>query len=154
MISIVLYCPEIPPNTGNIMRLCSNTGFALHIIKPTGFSLDNKSLIRAKLDYYSSITPKIYLDFNDFKNQVDLRNVFAITKFGNQIYSKVKFKKNIFLLFGSETKGLPNCILELLSERSLMVPMVDKSRSINLSNTVALVAYEAWKQLKFSGAKL
>ena len=154
MISIVLYRPEIPPNTGNIMRLCSNTGFALHIIKPTGFSLDNKSLIRAKLDYYSSITPKIYLDFNDFKNQVDLRNVFAITKFGNQIYSKVKFKKNIFLLFGSETKGLPNCILELLSERSLMVPMVDKSRSINLSNTVALVAYEAWKQLKFSGAKL
>jgi tRNA (cytidine/uridine-2'-O-)-methyltransferase len=154
MISIVLYCPEIPPNTGNIMRLCSNTGFTLHIIKPTGFPLDEKSLIRAKLDYYSSITPKIYLDFNDFKNQVDIRNVFAITKFGNQIYSKVKFKKNIFLLFGSETKGLPNCILELLSERSLMVPMVDQSRSINLSNTVALVAYEAWKQLKFSGAKL
>jgi len=154
MISIVLYRPEIPPNTGNIMRLCSNTGFTLHIIKPTGFPLDEKSLIRAKLDYYSSITPKIYLDFNDFKNQVDLRNVFAITKFGNQIYSKVKFKKNIFLLFGSETKGLPNYILELLSERSLMVPMVDQSRSINLSNTVALVAYEAWKQLKFSGAKL
>jgi tRNA (cytidine/uridine-2'-O-)-methyltransferase len=154
MISIVLYRPEIPPNTGNIMRLCSNTGFTLHIIKPTGFPLDEKSLIRAKLDYYSSITPKIYLDFNDFKNQVDIRNVFAITKFGNQIYSKVKFKKNIFLLFGSETKGLPNCILELLSERSLMVPMVDQSRSINLSNTVALVAYEAWKQLKFSGAKL
>ena len=154
MISIVLYCPEIPPNTGNIMRLCSNTGFALHIIKPTGFPLDDKSLIRAKLDYYSSITPKIYLDFNDFKNQVDLRNVFAITKFGNQIYSKVKFKKNIFLLFGSETKGLPNNIIELLSNRSLRVPMVDQSRSINLSNTVALVAYEAWKQLKFSGAKL
>ncbi|MDA9559139.1 tRNA (cytidine(34)-2'-O)-methyltransferase [Alphaproteobacteria bacterium] len=154
MISIVLYCPEIPPNTGNIMRLCSNTGFTLHIIKPTGFPLDNKSLIRAKLDYYSSITPKIYIDFNDFKKQVDLKNVFAITKFGNQIYSKVKFKRNIFLLFGSETKGLPNDILDLLSHRSLRVPMVDQSRSINLSNTVALVAYEAWKQLKFSGAKL
>ena len=154
MISIVLYRPEIPPNTGNIMRLCSNTGFTLHIIKPTGFPLDEKSLIRAKLDYYSSITPKIYLDFNDFKNQVDIRNVFAITKFGNQIYSKVKFKKDIFLLFGSETKGLPNEIIELLIERSLRVPMVDQSRSINLSNTVALVAYEAWKQLKFSGAKL
>ena len=154
MISIVLYRPEIPPNTGNIMRLCSNMGFTLHIIKPTGFSLDNKSLIRAKLDYYSSITPKIYIDFNDFKRQVDLKNVFAITKFGNQIYSKVKFKRNIFLLFGSETKGLPNNIIELLSNRSLRVPMVDQSRSINLSNTVALVAYEAWKQLKFSGAKL
>ncbi len=154
MISIVLYCPEIPPNTGNIMRLCSNTGFTLHIIKPTGFPLDNKSLIRAKLDYYSSITPKIYRDFNDFKKQVDLNKVFAITKFGNQIYSKVKFKRNIFLLFGSETKGLPNDILDLLSDRSLRVPMVDQSRSINLSNTVALVAYEAWKQLKFSGAKL
>ena len=153
MISIVLYCPEIPPNTGNIMRLCSNTGFTLHIIKPTGFPLDNKSLIRAKLDYYSSITPKIYLDFNDFKKQVDLNKVFAITKFGNQIYSKVKFKRNIFLLFGSETKGLPKDILDLLSDRSLRVPMVDQSRSINLSNTVALVAYEAWKQLKFSGAK-
>ena len=154
MISIVLYHPEIPPNTGNIMRLCSNTGFTLHIIKPTGFPLDNKSLIRAKLDYYSSITPKIYRDFNDFKKQVDLNKVFAITKFGNQIYSKVKFRRNIFLLFGSETKGLPNDILELLSDRSLRVPMVDQSRSINLSNTVALVAYEAWKQLKFSGAKL
>jgi tRNA (cytidine/uridine-2'-O-)-methyltransferase len=154
MISIVLYCPEIPPNTGNIMRLCSNTGFTLHIIKPTGFPLDNKSLIRAKLDYYSSITPKIYRDFNDFKKQVDLNKVFAITKFGNQIYSKVKFRRNIFLLFGSETKGLPNDILDLLSDRSLRVPMVDLSRSINLSNTVALVAYEAWKQLKFSGAKL
>jgi len=154
MISIVLYCPEIPPNTGNIMRLCSNTGFTLHIIKPTGFPLDNKSLIRAKLDYYSSITPKIYIDFNDFKKQVDLNKVFAITKFGNRIYSKVKFKRNIFLLFGSETKGLPNDILDLLSDRSLRVPMVDQSRSINLSNTVALVAYEAWKQLKFSGAKL
>ena len=154
MISIVLYCPEIPPNTGNIMRLCSNTGFTLHIIKPTGFPLDNKSLIRAKLDYYSSITPKIYRDFNDFKKQVDLNKVFAITKFGNRIYSKVKFKRNIFLLFGSETKGLPNDILDLLSDRSLRVPMVDQSRSINLSNTVALVAYEAWKQLKFSGAKL
>ena len=154
MISIVLYCPEIPPNTGNIMRLCSNTGFTLHIIKPTGFPLDNKSLIRAKLDYYSSITPKIYIDFNDFKKQVDLNKVFAITKFGNRIYSKVKFKGNIFLLFGSETKGLPNDILDLLSDRSLRVPMVDQSRSINLSNTVALVAYEAWKQLKFSGAKL
>ena len=101
MISIVLYCPEIPPNTGNIMRLCSNTGFTLHIIKPTGFPLDNKALIRAKLDYYSSITPKIYRDFNDFKKQVDLNKVFAITKFGNQIYSKVKFKRNIFLLFGN-----------------------------------------------------
>jgi tRNA (cytidine/uridine-2'-O-)-methyltransferase len=154
MISIVLYRPEIPPNTGNIMRLCSNTGFTLHIIKPTGFPLDNKSLIRAKLDYYSSITPKIYIDFNDFKKQVDLNKVFAITKFGNRIYSKVKFKRNIFLLFGSETKGLPNDILDLLSDRSLRVPMVDQSRSINLSNTVALVAYEAWKQLKFSGAKL
>ena len=154
MISIVLYCPEIPPNTGNIMRLCSNTGFTLHIIRPTGFPLDNKSLIRAKLDYYSSITPKIYRDFNDFKKQVDLNKVFAITKFGNQIYSKVKFRRNIFLLFGSETKGLPNDILDLLSDRSLRVPMVDQSRSINLSNTVALVAYEAWKQLKFSGAKL
>ena len=154
MLSIVLYRPEIPPNTGNIMRLCSNTGFALHIIKPTGFSLDNKSLIRAKLDYYSSITPKIYRDFNDFKKQVDLKNVFAITKYGHQIYSKVKFQRDIFLLFGSETKGLPNDIIELLSERSLRVPMIDRSRSINLSNTVALVAYEAWKQLKFSGAKL
>ncbi len=153
MISIVLYCPEIPPNTGNIMRLCSNTGFSLHIIKPMGFSLDERSLIRAKLDYYSSITPKIYKDFNDFKKKVNLNKVFAITKFGNKIYSKEKFKKNIFLLFGSETKGLPDDIIKTLRDRSLRVPMANQSRSINLSNTVALVAYEAWKQLKFSGAK-
>ena len=154
MISIVLYCPEIPPNTGNIMRLCSNTGFSLHIIKPTGFALNDRSLIRAKLDYYSNIAPKIYEDFNDFKSQIDLNQVFAITKFGNKIYSKEKFKKNIFLLFGSETKGLPNDIIEIFNDRSLRVPMLNQSRSINLSNTVALVAYEAWKQLKFSGAKL
>ena len=154
MISIVLYCPEIPPNTGNIMRLCSNTGFSLHIIKPTGFPLDDRSLKRAKLDYYASVTPKIYKNFNDFKKQVDLKKVFAITKFGHKIYSKEKFDRDIFLLFGSETKGLPKDIIEIFSNRSLRVPMINQSRSINLSNTVALVAYEAWKQLKFSGAKL
>ena len=154
MISIVLFCPEIPPNTGNIMRLCSNTGFSLHIIKPTGFPLDSRSLARAKLDYYSNIVPKIYQDFNDFKSQVDLNQVFAITKFGKNIYSKEKFKKNIFLLFGSETKGLPSYIIEILNDRSLRVPMLNQSRSINLSNTVALVAYEVWRQLKFSGARL
>ncbi len=152
MITIVLYNPQIPPNTGNIMRLCSNAGFNLHIIEPIGFPLDDKSLKRAKLDYFSEINPIIHKNYQSFMNTVDENKVYAVSKFGKEIYTNIKYDNNIFLLFGSETNGLPNFILNKLENRSLKIPMIKKSRSINLSNSVSIVAYEVWRQLKFSSA--
>ena len=154
MIHIVLYNPQIPPNTGNIMRLCSNTGFKLHIIEPVGFPLDDKSLKRAKLDYFSKINPIIYQSYQSFTETIDEKKIYAVTKFGKQIYSDIKFNSNIFFLFGSETKGLPKAILSKLENRSIKIPMINDSRSLNLSNSVAIVVYEAWRQLKFSSANL
>ena len=154
MINIVLYNPQIPPNTGNIMRLCANTGFSLHIIEPVGFPLDDKSLKRAKLDYSTDINPIIYKNYKSFIDAIDEKKIFAVTKFGNKIYSEIKYDKNIFLLFGSETTGLPKIILSKLKNRSIKIPMINDSRSLNLSNSVAIVGYEVWRQLKFSSANL
>ena len=154
MINIVLYSPQIPPNTGNIMRLCANTGFRLHIIEPIGFPLDDKSLKRAKLDYFSNINPIIYKNYKSFMDAIDEKKIFAVTKFGTRIYSDIKYDKDIFLLFGSETSGLPERILSKLKNRSIKIPMINDSRSLNLSNSVAIVVYEVWRQLKFSSANL
>ena len=154
MINIVLYSPQIPPNTGNIVRLCSNTGFTLHIIKPLGFPLDNKSLKRAKLDYFSDINPTIYKNYKGFTDAIDEKKIYAVTKFGTRIYSEIKYDKDIYLLFGSEITGLPEVILSKLKNRSIKIPMINDSRSINLSNSVAIVVYEVWRQLKFSSADL
>ena len=152
MINIVLYNPQIPPNTGNIMRLCSNTGFSLHIVQPTGFPLDDKSLKRAKLDYFSDINPTLHKNFKSFIDSTDEKKIYAVTKFGKRIYSEIKYDEDIFLLFGSETNGLPKVILNKLKNRSIKIPMINDSRSLNLSNSVAVVAYEVWRQLKFSSA--
>ena len=154
MINIVLYNPQIPPNTGNIMRLCSNTGFNLHIIEPVGFSLDDKSLKRAKMDYFSDINPVIHKDYKSFTDSIDEKKIYAVTKYGTRIYSELKYDKDIFLLFGSETTGLPKVILSKLQNRSIRIPMINDSRSLNLSNSVAIVVYEVWRQLKFSSANL
>ncbi len=154
MINIVLYNPQIPPNTGNIMRLCSNTGFHLHIIEPVGFPLDDKSLKRAKMDYFSDINPIIYKDYKSFIDTIDEKKIYAVTKFGTRIYSEIKYDKGIFLLFGSETTGLPKVILSKLENRSIRIPMINDSRSLNLSNSVAIVVYEVWRQLKFSSVNL
>ena len=154
MINIVLYNPQIPPNTGNIMRLCANTGFSLHIIEPVGFPLDDKSLKRAKLDYFSDINPVIYKNYKSFADVIDKKKIYAVTKFGTRIYSEIKYDKDIYLLFGSEITGLPKVILSKLKNRSIKIPMINDSRSINLSNSVAIVVYEVWKQLKFSSANL
>ena len=154
MINIVLYNPQIPPNTGNIMRLCSNTGFNLHIIEPVGFSLDDKSLKRAKMDYFSNINPVIHKDYKSFTDTIDEKKIYAVTKFGTRIYSELKYDKDIFLLFGSETTGLPKVILSKLQNRSIRIPMINDSRSLNLSNSVAIVVYEVWRQLKFSSVNL
>ena len=154
MINIVLYNPQIPPNTGNIMRLCSNTGFSLHIIEPVGFPLDDKSLKRARLDYFSKVNPTIYKNYKSFIDTTDEKKIYAITKFGTKIYSEIRYDKDIFLLFGSETTGLPKKILSKLKNRSIKIPMINDSRSLNLSNSVAVVVYEVWRQLKFSSANL
>ena len=154
MINIVLYNPQIPPNTGNIMRLCANTGFSLHIIEPLGFPLDDRSLKRAKLDYFSDINPSIYKNYKSFIDAIDEKKIYAVTKFGTRIYSEIKYVNNIFLLFGSETTGLPKVILNKLKNRSVKIPMIDDSRSLNLSNSVAIVVYEVWRQLKFSSVNL
>ena len=154
MINIVLYNPQIPPNTGNIMRLCSNAGFNLHIIEPVGFLLDDKSLKRAKLDYFSDINPIIYKDYKSFIDSIDEKKIYAVTKFGTTVYSEIKYNKDIFLLFGSETTGLPKIILSKLKNRSIKIPMINDSRSLNLSNSVAIIVYEVWRQLKFSSANL
>ena len=154
MINIVLYNPQIPPNTGNIMRLCANTGFSLHIIEPLGFPLDDKSLKRAKLDYFSDINPIIYKNYKSFIDTIDEKKIYAVTKFGTRIYSEIKYDKDIFLLFGSETTGLPEVILGELKNHSIKIPMINDSRSLNLSNSVAIVVYEVWRQLKFSSVDL
>ena len=154
MINIILHNPQIPPNTGNIMRLCSNTGFSLHIIEPVGFPLDDKSLKRAKLDYFSDINPIIYKNYKSFTDAIDEKKIYAVTKFGTRVYSEIKYDNDVFLLFGSETTGLPKEILRKLKNRLIKIPMVNDSRSLNLSNSVAIVAYEVWRQLKFSSADL
>jgi len=154
MINIVLYNPQIPPNTGNIMRLCSNTGFNLHIIEPVGFPLDDKSLKRAKMDYFSDINPVIYKDYKSFIDTIDEKKIYAVTKFGTRIYSELKYDKDIFDVDSFVGHNLPKVILSKLQNRSIRIPMINDSRSLNLSNSVAIVVYEVWRQLKFSSADL
>ena len=153
MISIILFNPSIPPNTGNIMRLCSNTGFRLHLIKPLGFSLEDKLLKRAKMDYHSNIEPIIHEQIEDCIETLGKENIIAISKFGEKKYTDAKFSKKSALLFGSEVSGLPNKIRDLFKSKLYSIPMVEKNRSLNLSNSVAIVAYEAWKNLKFCSFK-
>ena len=154
MVSVVLYNPQIPPNTGNIMRLCTNTGFELHIIEPAGFPLNDKSLRRAKLDYFTDTLPILHRNTADFFKSIDQSQVFVVSKFGKKIYTEINYNENVLLLFGTETKGLPKKILNKFKNRSLKIPMTNNSRSINLSNSVSIVVYEVWRQLKFSGAKV
>ena len=154
MITLVLYKPQIPPNTGNIMRLCTNTGFRLHLIKPLGFSLDNKSLKRAKLDYFSNTDPLVFEDLEGYISNINLKNLIIITKFGNKKYTKANFSNNSIIIFGSEINGLPKNFIEKYKNKTFRIPMLSKSRSLNLSNAVAIIAYEAWKSLNFSGEGL
>lgn len=149
---LVLYQPKIPPNTGNVMRLCSNTGFKLHLIKPLGFNLKDKNLKRAKLDYFTDIDPVIFDDLNSYCENINMKNLIIITKFGKKNYTEANFTKNSIILFGSEISGLPKEFIESYESKTYKIPMLKDSRSLNLSNAVAVVAYEAWKNLNFSGA--
>ena len=150
MFSIILYQPEIPPNTGNIIRLCANTGASLHLIKPLGFTLDDKNLIRAGLDYHDSANVKIYDDLSECLQKLSPSRLFALSTKGKTIYSTPSFQKEDAFLFGSETRGLPsNLLASLPPECILTLPQLHTSRSLNLSNAVSIMIYEAWRQLNF-----
>lgn len=150
MLDVVLYEPEIPPNTGNIIRLCANTGFGLHLIHPLGFELDDKRARRAGLDYHELARMKDYPTFQDYLDARQPSRIFAITTKGPTMYHDVAFQLGDALLFGPETRGLPAHILESLpTTQRLRIPMQPNSRSLNLNNAVAVVVYEAWRQHLF-----
>ena len=152
MLRIVLYQPEIPPNTGNIIRLCANNGCALHLIEPLGFDLDDKKMRRAGLDYgeYSSVA--VHESLAAFRSAEGNPREFALSTRGSTPYCDVRFEAGDAIIFGPETRGLPGELLEELgAERCLRIPMKPDSRSLNLSNAVALVAYEGLRQLGFEG---
>ena len=152
MLHIVLYQPEIPPNTGNIIRLCANTGCALHLIEPLGFDLEDKKMRRAGLDYgeYSSVS--VHADLACFREAEGHPREFALSTRGSTPYADARFEAGDAIIFGPETRGLPGELLEALGPaRCLRIPMKPDSRSLNLSNAVALVAYEGLRQLGFEG---
>lgn len=152
MFNIVLFEPEIPPNTGNIIRLCANTGCHLHLIEPLGFSMEEKALRRAGLDYHEFAAINIWPDYATFLQEVQPKRLFALSTKGTADYSDVHYGEGDFLMFGPETRGLPVDVRESLpKEQVLRLPMLPDSRSLNLSNTVAIMVYEAWRQNDFSG---
>ena len=151
--NIVLFEPEIPPNTGNIMRLAANTGFRLHLIEPLGFVLEDKLLRRAGLDYRQWADIKLYENYQEFLNSCEFNNLYAFTTRARMTYSEAVFSPGDALLFGPETRGLPAEILDSLDgDNKLRIPMVSTSRSLNLSNTVSIAVYEAWRQQGFGGS--
>ena len=150
MFDIALYQPEIPPNTGNILRLCANTGCRLHLIHPLGFSLDEKQVRRAGMDYRDLAVVQEHDSFAAFNVAMQGRRVFALSTKARSTYAETAFQIGDVLLFGPETRGLPEALLlSLPDELKLRVPMLPDSRSLNLSNTVAVVVYEALRQCSF-----
>lgn len=150
MLHIVLYQPEIPPNTGNIIRLCANMGAKLHLIHPLGFELDSKKCRRAGLDYHEFTHVHEYQDYDDFKKKNPDLRCFACSTKGSTTYSDAAFKANDALVFGPETRGLPADVLATFPEELIIrIPMKAQSRSLNLSNAVAIISYEAWRQMSF-----
>jgi tRNA (cytidine/uridine-2'-O-)-methyltransferase len=148
MFNIVLYQPEIPPNTGNIIRLCANTGCHLHLIEPLGFKLEDKQLRRAGLDYHEWAEIKIYNRIEDLKPD---KSVYALSTKGQKHYHLASFNAGDYLVFGPETRGLPEEYLNRLDkDHILRLPMLKHSRSLNLANTVSIVSYEALRQNQFA----
>lgn len=148
--NIVLYQPEIPPNTGNIIRLCANTGSNLHLIKPFGFQLNDKQLLRAGLDYHEFINVVTHNNWENCMCSLGNKRVFAVSTKGKQRLDQVNFLKEDTFVFGSESRGLPPEILASFpDERKIFIPMFPHRRSLNLSNAVAIVVYEAWRQLGY-----
>ncbi len=153
MFNIVLFEPEIPPNTGNIIRLCANTGSSLHLIKPLGFELDDKRLRRAGLDYHEFASVRVYDHYQDYLQSQQPAVIYACTTKGSQDYSSIRYQPGDTMLFGPETRGLPQVIRESLkTEHNIRIPMLADSRSLNLSNAVSVILFEAWRQQGFEGA--
>jgi tRNA (cytidine/uridine-2'-O-)-methyltransferase len=151
MFNIVLFQPEIPPNTGNVIRLCANTGAQLHLIRPLGFELDDRRLRRAGLDYHEYASVRVHDSYEDFLREVQPVRVFACTTRGRQDYSAVAYRDGDVLLFGAESRGLPQELIDSLPpEQRLRIPMRPGNRSLNLSNAAAVILYEAWRQQGFA----
>ena len=153
MFHVVLFQPEIPPNTGNIIRLCANTGSALHLIHPLGFELDDRRLRRAGLDYRELATVQEHASLQDFTGSIRPARLWGVSTRGNTHYTAPQYAPGDAFLFGPETRGLPDDVLQALGQAAVLrVPMIAGSRSLNLSNTVAIVVYEAWRQQGFAGS--
>ncbi|GHA19138.1 tRNA (cytidine(34)-2'-O)-methyltransferase [Arenicella chitinivorans] len=153
MFHVVLHSPKIPPNTGNVIRLAANIGFHLHLIEPLGFDLEVKQLRRAGLDYHDLTNVTRHPDYFSFLQSVVPKKVYAITTKGKARYSDVAFEPGDALLFGSETDGLPSDVMNSVDESDrVLIPMRPNNRSLNLSNSVSILAYEAWRQMGFDGA--
>ncbi len=153
MLHIVLFEPEIPPNTGNIIRLCANSGFPLHLIEPLGFTLEEKQLRRAGLDYKDMANVQVHNSLEAFIETIKPKRLFAITTKGKQWHTAPTYQAGDALIMGPETRGLPAQFIDSLPEdQRILIPMQPDSRSLNLSNATAVVLYEAWRQLGFDGA--
>ncbi len=154
MFEVALLEPEIAPNTGNVIRLCANTGCRLHLIEPLGFDLEERKLRRAGLDYHELTVIHTHPDFQTFSQRLGARRLFAFTTKAGRCYSEAAFQPGDVLLFGPESRGLPAEILDALpDERKLRLPMMPGNRSLNLSNAVAVAVYEAWRQQGFRGGR-
>jgi tRNA (cytidine/uridine-2'-O-)-methyltransferase len=153
MFNILLYEPEIPPNTGNIIRLAANTGCHLHLIEPLGFTLDDKRMRRAGLDYSEYANLTVWKNWDDCLQHNSKSRIFGLTTKAQNHHTSIHFQPGDFFLFGPETRGLPESVREQLpKEHLLRIPMLPDSRSMNLSNAVSVLIYEAWRQLGFEGA--
>ncbi len=154
MLDIVLFQPEIPPNTGNTIRLAANTGARLHLVRPLGFDLSDRQLARAGLDYHDLTTVAIHDDWNACLAALGGRRIFALSTGGQTRYDRAEYRADDVLLFGRETSGLPAEVLAAVPEvQRLRIPMFPSNRSVNLSNAVAVVVFEAWRQMGFAGGR-
>ena len=154
MLNIVLFEPEIPPNTGNIGRTCVATGTRLHLIEPLGFSLDEKNLKRAGMDYWKDLDVRTYIDFEDFMEKNPDAKIYMATTKAPNVYSDVKYEPDCYIMFGKESAGIPEEILVQHKENSVRIPMIGDIRSLNLSNSVAIMLYEALRQNGFAGMEM
>lgn len=154
MLNIALYEPEIPPNTGNVIRLCANTGTRLHLIHPLGFAPDDKQVKRAGLDYHEWARVEHHENYSAFLAAISTKRILACSTHGKSYYTDIHYQAGDVLLFGPETRGLPRSLLAELPETEIIrIPMLPHSRSLNLANSVAIIVYEALRQLGFDGLK-
>lgn len=154
MLHVVLVEPEIPQNTGNIARTCAATGSVLHLTGPLGFSLDDKYLKRAGLDYWSLLDVRYYNNYSEFEKKNPEGCKYFVTTKAKHCYSDINYEPDCYLVFGKETAGLPISLLKANTERCIRIPIVNEARSLNLSNSVAIVVYEALRQMEFQGLKI